>query len=201
MQYLLSIRAATCQGRKWACPGRICSWQIILGLHLSFHYFPCTKENFVSWGVSRNFQEFKFGLFSSPLTFPILWVLFFSVRWQQHLFLLFPFPGVGRGFLVDSSRIQPGLHILSAGFCQVWLFWKNPKLAEMFCSGLSVLGGYSMAHCSFSLLRREEKKPLIILAFPVSSFPTLPSWRKSTSVLHHFPKDSHAFLEFSSFLC
>lgn len=121
MQYLLSIRAATCQGRKWAWLGRICSWQIILGLHLSFHYFSCTKENFVSLFVSRNSQEFKLGCFllwHSPS-----WFFFFH---SSALVPALPFSRCGKGFLVDSYRIQPVLRVLSAGVCQVWLTGKTP---------------------------------------------------------------------------
>lgn len=62
-QYLLSIWPATCQRRKSAWFGMMCSWQIFVGLYLSSHYLPCTKERFVELLVSMYSQEFQLGCF------------------------------------------------------------------------------------------------------------------------------------------
>lgn len=184
MQYLLSIRAATCQGRKWACPGRICSWQIILGLNLSFHYFPCIKANFVSCCVSRNFQELKLGCF-------LLW---YCPSWFFPQVTAAPVPcsslfqgweGIPCGSLQDPARPPRPLSCFLPGLAD----WKSPKWLK--CPSLVslffVVTQWTIVDSPCWGVRR--KNPSIILAFPVSPLPILEEEHISFSPFspfHHF---------------
>lgn len=163
---------------------------------LIISWFPMHKRKLCFIICFQKFPGIQVGQFS-PLPFPKL--LCFSGDWQ-HLSLLFPSPGVGE----DSSWIPLGFSQSSTSSQLVsarsgWL--EKPQLTEMLCSALSVLRGYSMDHCSFSLLRSEGKSHQSFWHSLCHLFPSChPCGRAdpfSTTVLLQLLKDSPTFLELS----